>query len=196
MDKHSKKAIIIAATFIFTILIIILSMLIFSFIGELKKQQDIEYVSAETNLDKVQENLENSNNIDDVYVKIDGNNVVGNIEIEKIGFKGVIYEGTSMDVLDNGIGHFSSTPIFNGNVCLAGHNYYGIWDKLHTLEQGDIIKYTSVLGSCNYSVCEVKQIDETDMSVLENSEENMLTLITCVRNVPEKRLCVRALSMD
>ena len=194
MDKHSKKSIIITTAFIFTILIIIVSMLIISFTGEYQKQQKIEYVYSKTTSDKVQENLENCTDINDLYVKIDGNNVVGIIEIEKIGFKGLIYEGTSMDVLDQGIGHFKSSPIFRGNVCLAGHNYYGIWENLYTLEEGDTIEYTSILGSSNYIVCNVKEISETDMSVLENSDENMLTLITCVKNVPEKRLCVQAVS--
>ncbi|MBO6233725.1 MAG: class D sortase [Clostridia bacterium] len=196
MDKHSKKAIIVSVTFIFIILIIISAMLINSFVHEYQKQQKIEYVYSKTSYDKVQDNLENSTDISDLYIKIDGYNVIGAIEIEKIGFKGLIYEGTTMDVLDQGIGHFTSTPIFSGNVCLAGHNYYGIWDKLYTLEKGDTIKYTSILGSNNYSVVSNEQILETDMSVLENTQNNMLTLITCVKNVPEKRLCVQAVSID
>ena len=196
MDKHSKKAIIISVTFIFIILIIILAMLINSFVHEYQKQQKIDYVYSKTSYDKVQENLENSTDINDLYIKIDGNNVIGVIEIEKIGFKGLIYEGTTMDVLDNGIGHFTSSPILSGNVCLAGHNYYGIWDKLYTLEKGDTIKYTGILGSNNYSVVSNEQISETNMSVLENTAENKLTLITCVKNVPEKRLCIQAVSID
>ena len=69
MDKHSKKAIIVSVTFIFIILIIMLAMLINSFVNEYEKQQDIDFVFSQTTEDKVQENLENSTDINDLYIK-------------------------------------------------------------------------------------------------------------------------------
>lgn len=36
-------------------------------------------------------------------------------------------------------------------------------------------------------------IDETDWSYLKETEDNRITLITCVRNRPNKRLCVQAI---
>lgn len=36
-------------------------------------------------------------------------------------------------------------------------------------------------------------IYETDWSYLEETEDNRITLITCVRNRPNKRLCVQAI---
>ena len=196
MKKHSKKIFIGSIILIFIVLITILTMLLTAFFKEYEKQQQIDFVYSETTDDKIQENLENNSSLDDLYIKIDGNNILGVIEIDKINYQGLIYEGTSMDVLDKGIGHFTSSPILNGNVCLAGHNYSGIWENLYTLEKGDTIKYTSVLGTEIYSVCDVRQIEETDMSVLENTQNDMLTLITCVKNVPSKRLCVEAIATD
>ena len=117
------------------------------------------------------------------------------IEIEKINYKGLVYESTEMSILDKGIGHFENSPIIEGNVCLAGHNYYNVWAKLHTLEKGNTIKYTSVLGTKTYSVCDIKQIDENNTSVLDNTQNNMLTLITCIKNTPSKRLCVQAVEI-
>jgi LPXTG-site transpeptidase (sortase) family protein len=196
MKKHSKKIFIGSIILIFIVLITILTMLVTAFVKEYEKQQQLDFVYSQTSYDKIQENLENNSSLDDLYIKIDGNNILGVIEIDKINYQGLIYEGTSMDVLGKGIGHFTSSPILNGNVCLAGHNYSGIWEKLYTLEKGDTIKYTSVLGTGIYNVCDVRQIEETDMSVLENTQEDKLTLITCVKNVPSKRLCVQAIATD
>ena len=36
-------------------------------------------------------------------------------------------------------------------------------------------------------------IKDTDWSRLENTEENILTLITCVENKPEQRRCIQAI---
>ena len=64
--------------------------------------------------------------------------------------------------------------------------------QIHTLEDGDKITYTTKLGTRTYEVFYVGQIEETDFSRLGRSSENMITLITCVRNVPEMRWCVQA----
>lgn len=82
-----------------------------------------------------------------------------------------------------------------GNICLAAHNTSKFWKELHTLENDDIITYTNVLGTKNYRVFNIKQIDETDLNCLENTKSNILTLITCIKNVPNKRLCVQAINI-
>lgn len=126
-------------------------------------------------------------------LQIDGEKVLGVIKINKIGFEGLVYEGTSMDTLDKGIGHFESSPYLEGNVCLAGHNYIGVWKNLHTLQNGDKINYTSFLGTKEYEVNKIMQINENDWSNLENTNENIITLITCVKGKPTKRLVVQAI---
>ena len=124
--------------------------------------------------DYVQNRIETQNTTtnDDLMLKIDGESVLGVIKIDKIGFEGLIYEGTSLETLDKGIGHFESSPYLEGNVCLAGHNYSGVWKNLHTLENGDTITYTGFLGTKEYEVNNVTQISETDWTLLEDTEEN------------------------
>ena len=129
-------------------------------------------------------------------LEIDGEKVVGVIKIDKIGYEGPIYEGTTLDTLAKGVGHLSNSPYFNGNVCLAAHNTSKFWAKLNTLENGDTITYTSFLGTKEYVVSNIKTIDETDWSDTENTEDNRITLITCVKGQKEKRLCVQALEKD
>lgn len=181
-----KKCVIFSIITVFIVLLISAIIII----KQLQKNKLIDTV-----YDTLDNNINNINSIDDLYLKIDGNNVIGVIEIESINYKGLIYESTNMDILDKGIGHFESSPLFEGNVCLAGHNYYNIWSKLHTLKKGDLIKYTSVLGSKTYSVFNIKQIDDTDTSVLDDTIDDMITLITCIKNTPNRRLCVQAISI-
>lgn len=141
----------------------------------------------------VQDKLENTN---DLSIQIDGDDVVGIIKIDKINFEGLVYEGTSLDVLKKGVGHFESSPTTRGNICLAAHNTPKYWENLHTLTNGDNITYTNILGTKIYTVFNIKQIEETDLNCLQNTQDNILTLITCVKNNPSKRLCVQAIGGD
>lgn len=140
----------------------------------------------------IQERIENANSIDDLTVNVDGNTVIGIIEIDKIAFKGLVYEGTDLSTLKIGVGHFSFSPLVDGNVCFAAHNTRSFWKNLKKLQEGDIITYTSIYGKMNYRVFNSTEIDETDFNLLENTPKNIITLITCVKNIPQKRLCVQA----
>ena len=119
---------------------------------------------------------------------------IGRLKIDKLGLNVKVYEGESLASLKKGVGHFSVTSAWNGNVAMAGHNrgtnaYFG---QIHNLKNGDIITYSTTLGTRNYSVYSVEQVHETDVSRLGRTQENIITLITCVRNVPEKRWVVTA----
>lgn len=143
------------------------------------------------------ENIENNSNFTK-EVKNNMTNIfnddetIGIIKIPKIKFEGQIYEGTSLDVLSKGVGHFDNSPYLDGNVCLAAHNTSKFWANLKALKKGDLITYENFLGTREYKVSEITQIEETDWTKLENTEENMLTLITCVKGNKSKRLCVCA----
>ena len=43
-----------------------------------------------------------------------------------------------------------------------------------------------------YVVKNSKQIESTDWSVISNTKENKITLITCIKNQPHLRFCVKA----
>lgn len=163
------------------------------------KKQNINLVYENYNDNVIQnriidelESKENLNNIDDLMLQIDGTNILGIIKIDKINFEGFIYEGTSLKTLAKGVGHFENTPYLTGNVCLAAHNTNSYWAKLHTLSEGDKIQYTCFLGTKEYKVNSITKINETDWRPLENTTDNTLTLITCVKGQKELRLCVQA----
>lgn len=191
MSKTIKKAITFSVIIILIIIVVISS---FFIIRNLKNKAKIDNVIEIYSDDNVQDRIDNEDNIlhDDIMLQIDGETVLGVIEIDKIAFKGLIYQGTSLETLAKGVGHFENSPYLDGNVCLAAHNTNQYWAKLKNLQNGDKIKYVSFLGTKEYQVFNSTKISETDWSLLENTDENILTLITCVKGVPSQRLCVQA----
>ncbi len=190
MSKNVKRAIIISIIIIVIIIAIISTFFIIKYFADKKQIDNVCEIYSDNN---VQERLDTSTNNDNLKLQIDGETVIGVIKIDKIGFEGLIYEGTTLTTLDKGVGHFENSSYLNGNVCLAAHNSSKYWAKLYTLENGDKITYTSFLGTKEYKVNSITQISATDWSKLEKSNENILTLITCVRKNPSQRLCVQAL---
>ena len=118
------------------------------------------------------------------------------IEIPKINLIAPIAEGTSQEVMLEYVGHFENTNIFEGNVGLAAHNrgypinYFG---KIKELEIGDEIIYCTKHGTKKYHVNFITIIEDSDWSYLEETEENKITLITCVENEPTKRRCIQGI---
>lgn len=108
-----------------------------------------------------------------------------------------VYEGTSNSSMAKGAGHFTGTSVWNGNCCFAGHNrgtnawFYHVKD----LKEGDLIEYSTVLGSRKYRVIRSRIISVNDFSPLEGTLQNQLTMITCVANEPGIRLCVQAVEI-
>ncbi|MCR5146168.1 MAG: class D sortase [Clostridia bacterium] len=199
MNCNVKRILVLATTIIVLIGILIGSFFIIK--NEKEKAENRRIVNSVVevyNPDDVQERLENEENkiSDDLLVQIDGETVIGVIKINKIDFEGLVYEGTSLDTLAKGVGHFESTSFFDGNVGLAAHNSDKYWAKLHTLEVGDEITYVSFLGTRNYKVSSIEKISETDWSKLSNTNSNILTLLTCVKDKPAQRLCVQAIETN
>lgn len=122
-------------------------------------------------------------------------NALATLEIPSIKFKDIVIEGTTQDALAQGIGLFEHSSILQGNVCLAGHNTTRFFANLKDVKEGDIIKYSSCLGNREYKITTIKQIEETDWSMLEDTEDNRITIITCIRNQPTLRLCVQGIEI-
>ena len=119
---------------------------------------------------------------------------IGRLSIPALDVYEKIYEGTSNTNMAKGVAHFSSTSIWNGNVALAGHNRGSndVFKSIHKLETGDKITLTTKNGTRTYSVYSVSKVLESDTSCLDATYDNILTLVTCVRNQSEYRYVVRA----
>lgn len=120
------------------------------------------------------------------------------IEIPKINLLAPIKEGTSQEVLADAVGHFEESEKYEGNVALAGHNrgyncdFFG---EIKKLKNGDKIIYYTDEGRKEYEVVLNKIIHQTDWTYIENTEDNRITLITCVENMHEYRRCIQAVEI-
>lgn len=127
------------------------------------------------------------------------NNLDWNIEIPKINLKAKISEGTSKEIMDVFVGHFEETAKDIGNIGLAAHNRgykVNYFQDLKKLEEGDEILYKYNGKQRKYFVKTHKIIKDTDWTLLENTYENRITLITCVENEPEYRRCIQAIEVN
>lgn len=121
------------------------------------------------------------------------------LEIPKLGVSGNILEGTSPDVLEHHIGHFSETVADNGNVGLAAHNAghsANYFSRINSLVAGDTLYYIHGGVKKTYSVVSKDIISVYDWSKLGATGDERLTLITCVSGDTEIRLCVQAVRVD
>lgn len=118
------------------------------------------------------------------------------LEIPCILLKAPIAEGTTKEVMDQFIGHFEESKTWVGNVCLGAHNRgyrNNYFSEVKKLKEGDKIMYYYNGAKREYFVQTNEIIEDTNLSCLENTEENILTLITCVENEPNYRRCVKAI---
>lgn len=121
--------------------------------------------------------------------------VLGILTIEKIGLKATIKEGSTQEVLKNYIGHIEETSKYDGNIGLAAHNrfnQYSYFARINELEKGDIITYQTKYYTRKYKIDKKAVIHETDWGLLDNTKENKITMITCISDKKEQRLCVQA----
>lgn len=126
------------------------------------------------------------------------NDLIGILKIEKIGLKATVKEGSNSKILKDYIGHIEGTSLYDGNICLAAHNRgnkYSYFARLNELKKGDIVKYTTNFYTREYKINSIKTIFETDLTILENTNENKITMITCIKNKRNQRLCVQAVQI-
>ena len=125
---------------------------------------------------------------------------IGTLSIPKISLIAPVYEtqdGGELEGMTKGVAHFAITSAWDGNIGLSSHNvapegaiaYFG---QLHLLKEGDRITYKTALGERGYTVSEVKEIPQDNWDYLMRTEDNRLTLITCITGKPHLRLMVQA----
>lgn len=116
------------------------------------------------------------------------------LEIPSINLKADIKEGTTKEIMDDYIGHFEESQKENGNVCLAAHNRgykNNYFENIKSLKEGDKIYYQYQSCKKEYEVVSQIIIKDTDWTNLENTNDNTITLITCVENQKEYRRCIQ-----
>lgn len=152
----------------------------------------IEVNSSNINQETKEEEIENQNN--QSTIKTEQKVLNWKIAIPKISLDAEISEGTSQEIMDQFVGHFEETAKTTGNIGLAAHNRgykVNYFSEIKKLKEGDEIIYKYYDFERTYIVVKNKIIKDTDWSNLDNTNENKITLITCVENEPEYRRCIQ-----
>jgi sortase A len=123
--------------------------------------------------------------------------VLGRMDVPRLGMSVAVLQGTSSRTLRLGAGHIEGTPLpgETGNSGIAGHRdtfFRGLKD----IRRNDEIQLQTATGLFHYEVDWAKVVAPDDVSVLSPSAESALTLVTCypfylVGPAP-KRFVVRA----
>jgi LPXTG-site transpeptidase (sortase) family protein len=123
------------------------------------------------------------------------------IHIDPVDIKGYIYQGKTSETMNQGFWHYpiSQYPGEKGNVVVIGHRFQHLppakntFYNLDKLKIGDEVVISHTEGEYKYIVVDMHVIDPTDISVLEETEDYRLTLITCTPLwTSEKRLVITA----
>lgn len=123
---------------------------------------------------------------------------IGTLKISSLGINVKVYDGETAESMKKGVGHFTATSAWNGNIGICGHNRGAAYviGNIKNLSVGNKIQYATTQGTRTYSVTTVARISSTDWSYLEATSDNRITLITCVANEPALRWCVQAIQVN
>jgi sortase A len=108
---------------------------------------------------------------------------IARIEIPAIGVDEYVVEGTDLESLRKGPGHYPETPLpgERGTSAIAGHRttYGAPFRHIDELDRGDPIIIDMPDGRFIYRVEESKIVDDQDLSVLEPVGYRRLMLSAC-----------------
>jgi sortase A len=112
---------------------------------------------------------------------IHGGDVIGQLDVPRLGLSVAVLQGTSSRILRLGAGHIEDTPLPGepGNSGIAGHRDT-FFRSLKDIRDGDQIQLQTTTGLLRYEVDWVKVVGPADTSVLRSiGNDSTLTLVTC-----------------
>ena len=146
----------------------------------------------ETDEDKGKESSEDSVEHSDVEFDADYGEILGVLDIPKLGRSIGIMEGSDDDAMKNGVGHVESTvyPGQNEQIVLSGHRET-VFRDFGELEIGDRFIVEMTYGTFEYEIKDFKIVDSEDTSVIGKMGEEVLVVSTCypfsfVGSAPER----------
>lgn len=154
------------------------------------------YKSNKEMIEQYKSAIDNNNIQKDEY-KI--GDVIGVLNIPKIGIEVAIKRGVSDEILDTAIGHFDNTsmPGEYGNFAVAGHRAYTknkFFSNLDKIEIGDEINILQNRINHKYIVDSIEIVEPDRVDVVESKDMNKkeITLVTCTpKYVGSHRLIVK-----
>jgi sortase A len=106
--------------------------------------------------------------------------VIGRLEIPRLQLAVMVREGADEGTLSRAVGHIPGTALPGniGNVGLAGHRDT-FFRALRNIHSDDIIELQTTAGTYRYMVKSTRIVTPRDVSVLNASGGETLTLVTC-----------------
>jgi sortase A len=106
--------------------------------------------------------------------------VIGRLEIPRLNIAAMVREGADEGTLSRAVGHIPGTalPGKAGNVGLAGHRDT-FFRALRNIHADDVIELETTAGTYRYLVKSTRIVTPRDVSVLNASGGETLTLVTC-----------------
>jgi sortase A len=105
---------------------------------------------------------------------------IGELSIPRVALSAAVLHGSDATTLRRGPGHLENTafPGQAGNVVIAGHRD-SFFRGLAEIIIGDDIFIDTAEGHLQYRVTSTRVVNAHDLSVLEHTDDAVLTLITC-----------------
>lgn len=114
---------------------------------------------------------------------------IGLLDIPTLSLSLPVEENFSYEALNSNVCRYTGSHL-EDNMVIAGHDYKCHFAGLHTLNVGDPVIFTDVLGAVySYEVSEIEILDETDVDGLPWGKPG-LTLFTCTYS-GDQRVVVR-----
>lgn len=106
--------------------------------------------------------------------------LIGRLEIPRLGLSAMLLEGDDAGTLRRAAGHIPGTslPGHPGNSALSAHRDT-FFRPLRNIREGDIIVVTTLEGEFRYRVVATRVVGPDDVGVLNASQGEVLTLVTC-----------------
>lgn len=151
-----------------------------------KKQKDLQNILEEVINEESKELTE-----EEEQKLINGYTPIALIEIPSINLSQGLVEGITDDVLQYYLGHFenSAMPGEKGNFAVAGHrvsDYSEAFVNLYKTEIGDQIIVKANKKEYIYEITDNFIVSPEDVSVLDDTEEATITLVTCTVGAKER----------
>jgi len=136
-------------------------------------------VSAKRSLESLVQ-VEKEHKVIQPKAAVKAGDVLGLMEIPRLGVSVAVLQGTNSRMLRRGVGHIEGTPLPGepGNSGIAGHRDT-FFRELKDVRKDDEIEFQTATGLFRYQVDWVKIVAPDDTSVLIPSTESALTLVTC-----------------
>jgi sortase A len=130
----------------------------------------------------IEEYLDQNLEIDPILEELDTK-----LSISSVNIEGNIFQGITSKTMDKGFWHFPTSvyPGQKGNSVIISHRflhmppYKDTFFNLDKVKKGDSIIVEQIDDQYTYIVSDVKVVEKNDVSVLQDSDDYQITLITC-----------------